>query len=176
MASHLFARLAAASGRRLGLGRTLRPPQGTCRGRVFAAPGQSSGVIDTPDAVYLMLVEDKKPAHAKPLADVRGDIEKTLRLQEQAQLRKAVDCRPEERKPSSATSEILKFKLRMATDRALKPIQSAVRNPQSAISSAFPLATSPALAPKSPSKPSPPKPPPMIASICSSATKKFWRG
>jgi peptidyl-prolyl cis-trans isomerase SurA len=52
------------------------------------APGQPSDVINTADAVYLMLVEDKKPAHAKPLADVRNDIEKTLRTQRQAQLQK----------------------------------------------------------------------------------------
>lgn len=52
------------------------------------APGQISDVIDTPDALYLMLVEDKRPAHAKPLADVRSDVEKTLRVQEQAQLQK----------------------------------------------------------------------------------------
>jgi len=51
-------------------------------------PGQMSDPIDTPDAVYLMLVEDKMPAHAKPLADVRADIEKTLRVQQQAQLEK----------------------------------------------------------------------------------------
>jgi peptidyl-prolyl cis-trans isomerase D len=51
-------------------------------------PGQISDVIDTADAVYLMLVEDKKTAHAKPLADVRGEIEKTLRSQEQARLQK----------------------------------------------------------------------------------------
>jgi len=42
-----------------------------------------SGAIDTPDTVYVMLVADKKAAHAKPLADVRGDIEKILRLQQQ---------------------------------------------------------------------------------------------
>jgi len=51
-------------------------------------PGQTSDVIETPDAVYLMLVEDKKPAHAKVLNDVREDIEKTLRTQEQARLQK----------------------------------------------------------------------------------------
>ena len=54
-------------------------------------PGQVSDVIETPDAVYLMLVEDKQPAHVKPLAEVRDDIEKTLRTQEQARLRKTVD-------------------------------------------------------------------------------------
>jgi parvulin-like peptidyl-prolyl isomerase len=52
------------------------------------APGQTSDAIDTADAIYLMQVEDKKPAHAKPLTDVRSDIEKTLRTQEQARLQK----------------------------------------------------------------------------------------
>lgn len=52
------------------------------------APGQVSDLIDTPDAIYVMLVEDKKTAHAKPLADVRAEIEKTLRVQEQARLQK----------------------------------------------------------------------------------------
>jgi peptidyl-prolyl cis-trans isomerase SurA len=52
------------------------------------APGQSSEPINTPDAVYLMLVEDKKPASAKPLAEVRNEIERTLRAQQQAQLQK----------------------------------------------------------------------------------------
>jgi peptidyl-prolyl cis-trans isomerase SurA len=52
------------------------------------APGQTSEAINTDDSVYLMLVEEKKPAHAKPLADVRGEIEKSLRVQQQAQLQK----------------------------------------------------------------------------------------
>jgi peptidyl-prolyl cis-trans isomerase SurA len=51
-------------------------------------PGQVSEPIDASDAVYLMLVEDRKPAHAKPIADVRTDIEKTLRTQQQAKLSK----------------------------------------------------------------------------------------
>lgn len=51
-------------------------------------PGQTAEPIDTTDAIYVMLVEDKKPAHAKPLVDVRSDIEKTLRTQQQAQLQK----------------------------------------------------------------------------------------
>lgn len=51
-------------------------------------PGQVADPIDEPDAVYVMLVEDKNPAHAKPLADVRVDIEKTLRAQQQADLQK----------------------------------------------------------------------------------------
>jgi len=51
-------------------------------------PGKPSDPIDTPDAVYVMLVEDKKLSHAKPLAEVRNDIEKTLRAQQQAKLQK----------------------------------------------------------------------------------------
>ena len=55
----------------------------------FTLPtGQVSEPIDTSDTIYLMLVEEKKPAHAKPLADVRDEIEKTLRTQQQAQLQK----------------------------------------------------------------------------------------
>ena len=51
-------------------------------------PGQVSGVIETPESVYLMLVEQTKPAHAKPLTEVQDEIEKTLRTQEQARLEK----------------------------------------------------------------------------------------
>ena len=51
-------------------------------------PGQVSDVINTPESVYLMLVEQTKPAHARPLDEVRDDIEKTLRTQEQARLEK----------------------------------------------------------------------------------------
>jgi parvulin-like peptidyl-prolyl isomerase len=49
-------------------------------------PGQVSGVVETPEACYLMLVEQKRPAHVKPLSEVRDDIETTLRTQEQKQL------------------------------------------------------------------------------------------
>jgi parvulin-like peptidyl-prolyl isomerase len=51
-------------------------------------PGETSDAIDTADSIYLMFVEDKKTAHAKPLADVRAEIEKSLRTQQQAQLQK----------------------------------------------------------------------------------------
>jgi parvulin-like peptidyl-prolyl isomerase len=51
-------------------------------------PGQMSGVIDTPNSVFLMLVEDTRPAHVRPLREVRDDIEKTLTTQEQARLEK----------------------------------------------------------------------------------------
>ena len=51
-------------------------------------PGEVSAPIDAPDAAYIMLLEDRKPAHAKPLPDVRADIEKTLRIEQQMQLHK----------------------------------------------------------------------------------------
>ena len=51
-------------------------------------PGQVSDVIETPGADYLMLVEKISPAHVQPLNDVRDDIEKTLRTQEQARVEK----------------------------------------------------------------------------------------
>jgi len=49
-------------------------------------PGQVSGVIETSEACYLMLVEQTRPAHVKPLNDVREEIEATLRTQAQKQL------------------------------------------------------------------------------------------
>jgi parvulin-like peptidyl-prolyl isomerase len=51
-------------------------------------PGETSGVIDLPDACYLINVVDLHQAHVKPLADVRDDIEKTLRAAEQDRLQK----------------------------------------------------------------------------------------
>jgi peptidyl-prolyl cis-trans isomerase SurA len=50
--------------------------------------GEVSAPIDASDAVYIMLIEDRKAAQAKPLVDVRSDIEKSLRAQQQAQLHK----------------------------------------------------------------------------------------
>jgi parvulin-like peptidyl-prolyl isomerase len=49
-------------------------------------PGQVSDVIDMPQACYLMLVEETRPMHVKPLNDVRSEIEATLRTQQQKQL------------------------------------------------------------------------------------------
>ena len=49
-------------------------------------PGQVSDVIDMPQACYLILVEETRPAHVKPLSDVRNEIEATLRAQQQKQL------------------------------------------------------------------------------------------
>lgn len=50
--------------------------------------GKFSDPIDASDAVYIMLVEDRKAAQTKPLADVRDEIEKNLRAQQQTQLQK----------------------------------------------------------------------------------------
>lgn len=51
-------------------------------------PGQYSGVIETPEACYLMLVEEAKVAHYKPLNDMRPEIEKNLILEERGRLEK----------------------------------------------------------------------------------------
>jgi len=48
--------------------------------------GELSGVIDTPGAVYLMLVEDRRAASTKPLAEVQNEIERTLVTQERERL------------------------------------------------------------------------------------------
>ena len=50
--------------------------------------GELGGLIETPQAIYLMLVEDKRPAHLKPLNAVRSEIERTLITQERARLQK----------------------------------------------------------------------------------------
>jgi peptidyl-prolyl cis-trans isomerase SurA len=50
--------------------------------------GETSNVIETPEACYLMLVEETKPSHIKPLGEVRDEIEKTLLTQERNRLQK----------------------------------------------------------------------------------------
>ncbi len=45
-------------------------------------PGEHSGVIDLPDSCWLMLVEDRRAARAKPLTEVRDQIERQLRIEE----------------------------------------------------------------------------------------------
>lgn len=50
--------------------------------------GELSNVIDTPQAVYIMLVEDRRAAHNKPLAEVQDEIEKTLATRERERLQK----------------------------------------------------------------------------------------
>ena len=49
-------------------------------------PGQISDAVDLPEACYLLLVEQVRPAHVKPLNEVRDDVEMTLRTQMQKQL------------------------------------------------------------------------------------------
>ncbi len=51
-------------------------------------PGELSGVIETPEAFYLMLVEDKRPAHVKALSEVRGEIERNMLTQERERIQK----------------------------------------------------------------------------------------
>ena len=55
----------------------------------FSLPtGTLSDLVDTPDSCYLMLVEEKHASRVRPLIEVAGDIEKNLRLKEQAKLQK----------------------------------------------------------------------------------------
>lgn len=49
--------------------------------------GERSGVIETPEACYLMLVEDRKGEHVKSLSETRDEIEKILQGEEQKRLR-----------------------------------------------------------------------------------------
>jgi parvulin-like peptidyl-prolyl isomerase len=49
-------------------------------------PGQHSGVIQEPEACYLLMVEEAKPAHVKTLMEVRDDITRTLRSKENLRL------------------------------------------------------------------------------------------
>ena len=46
-------------------------------------PGQTSDVIETSDDCYILRLEDKRPAHVRPLNEVRDSIQTTLRAQQQ---------------------------------------------------------------------------------------------
>jgi parvulin-like peptidyl-prolyl isomerase len=48
--------------------------------------GQHSRVIETAEGYYILQVDDVKPAHTIPLAEVRDDIEKTLLQQQRAKM------------------------------------------------------------------------------------------
>ena len=49
-------------------------------------PGQLSEVIETPQALFIMLVEDKRTSHNRPISEVREQIEETLLKQERDRL------------------------------------------------------------------------------------------
>jgi peptidyl-prolyl cis-trans isomerase SurA len=53
-------------------------------------PGHHSGLIEIENACYILLVEESRPAHLKPLADatVRDGIEETLKREEKNRLQK----------------------------------------------------------------------------------------
>jgi peptidyl-prolyl cis-trans isomerase SurA len=55
---------------------------------VALKPGEVSGVVEAPEACYLILVEGKRPAHVQPLGDVRGEIERKLLGQDRDRLAK----------------------------------------------------------------------------------------
>jgi len=50
--------------------------------------GEVSDVIDTPEAAYLVLVDEAHPSHIRPLTEVREEIEKDLVSKERARLEK----------------------------------------------------------------------------------------
>jgi parvulin-like peptidyl-prolyl isomerase len=49
-------------------------------------PGQTSAVIDAPEACYIMQLEDRKAAHVRPLNEVRQEIEDILLRAERQRL------------------------------------------------------------------------------------------
>jgi peptidyl-prolyl cis-trans isomerase SurA len=51
-------------------------------------PGQRSGVVEKADGCYIMLVEESKPAHIRPVSEVRPEIENTLKAAELNRLHK----------------------------------------------------------------------------------------
>lgn len=51
-------------------------------------PGQHSRAVETPAGAYVLLVEDKKIAHIRPLSEVRNEVEATLRAEEVKRLKK----------------------------------------------------------------------------------------
>jgi parvulin-like peptidyl-prolyl isomerase len=51
-------------------------------------PGQHSNVLDLPEACYLLLVEEARVAHIRPLPDVKEEIEKNLKADERNRLEK----------------------------------------------------------------------------------------
>ncbi len=50
-------------------------------------PNEPAKTIDTPDAVYIMVVDETKQEHVKNLAEVRDDIELALKTEENKRIR-----------------------------------------------------------------------------------------
>jgi peptidyl-prolyl cis-trans isomerase SurA len=50
--------------------------------------GAHSGVIELPTACFIMLVEDTRSSHVKPLSEVTEEVEKSLMMKERARLQK----------------------------------------------------------------------------------------
>ncbi len=50
-------------------------------------PGEHSGVIELPEACYIIAVDDARASQVKPLSDVRNEIEVTLKSEEKTRLR-----------------------------------------------------------------------------------------
>jgi parvulin-like peptidyl-prolyl isomerase len=48
--------------------------------------GQHSEIIELPESVHILYVEEAKPEHVKPLADVRDEIQQKLRIDERRRL------------------------------------------------------------------------------------------
>jgi peptidyl-prolyl cis-trans isomerase SurA len=51
-------------------------------------PGELSEIVETPQALFIMLVEDQRTNHNKPIADVREEIEQALLKIERERLQK----------------------------------------------------------------------------------------
>jgi peptidyl-prolyl cis-trans isomerase SurA len=49
-------------------------------------PGEVSDIIDTGDVIWIVRVDEKKPAHFKPLAEVRDQIERDLLVEERSRI------------------------------------------------------------------------------------------
>ena len=45
-------------------------------------------MVETPEAFFLLLLEDRHPEHIKSLSEVREDVERTLKNQERDRLRR----------------------------------------------------------------------------------------
>jgi peptidyl-prolyl cis-trans isomerase SurA len=52
------------------------------------APGECSGVIETPQACFLVLLEERRPTHYQPLSELRQEVERNLMIQEVSRLQK----------------------------------------------------------------------------------------